>query len=49
MGDRNVSYIVHEGMMDVDVLAVVDELMEALAVLNPRLYDGVIRNMEDLA
>ena len=32
-----------------DVLAVVDELMEALAVLNPRLYDGVIRNMEDRA
>jgi len=32
-----------------DVLAVVDELMEALAVLNPKLYDGVIRNLEDRA
>lgn len=30
-----------------DVLAVVDELMEALSVLNPKLYNGVIRNMED--
>lgn len=32
-----------------DLLSVVDELMEALAVLNPRLYDGVIRNLEDRA
>ena len=36
-------------MKYVDVLAVVDELMEALEVLNPRLNDGVIRNMEDRA
>lgn len=36
-------------MKYVDVLAVVDELMEALAVLNPKLYDGVIRNLEDRA
>jgi hypothetical protein len=36
-------------MKYVDVLAVVDELMEALEVLNPRLYDGVIRNLEDRA
>ena len=36
-------------MKYVDVLAVVDELMEALEVLNPRLYDSVIRNMEDRA
>ena len=32
-----------------DVLFVVDDLMDALKVLNPKLYDGVIRNLEDRA
>lgn len=32
-----------------DVLFVVDDLMDALRVLNPKLYDGVIRNLEDRA
>ena len=32
--------------MDInDVLAVMDELMETLAVINPRLYNGVMRKL----
>ena len=29
-------------------LAVLDEMMEALQVLNPRLYDGVMRKLKEL-
>lgn len=29
-------------------LAVLDEMMEALQILNPRLYDGVMRKLNDV-
>lgn len=33
--------------LDIDrVLGVVDELMETLSVINPRLYDGVMRKLK---
>ena len=31
-----------------DCLAVLDEMMEALQVLNPRLYDGVMRKLNEI-
>ena len=35
------------GMDSPRVWAVMDELMETLQVINPRLYDGVIRKLEE--
>lgn len=34
------------GRYPADVWAVMDELMETLAVVNPRLYNGVMRRLE---
>lgn len=34
-----------QGMDVNDVLAVMDELMTTLSVINPRLYDGVMRKL----
>ena len=35
------------GMKSEKVWAVINELMEALEATNPRLYDGVMRKLED--
>ena len=37
-----------DGKSTAEVLAVVDELMSTLAVLNPRLYAGVLQKIADL-
>lgn len=36
-----------QGLSLDDILPVIDELMEALKVLNPKLYDGVLRRLRD--
>lgn len=36
------------GMEWDDVLAVIDELMDTLKVMMPRLYDGVMRKLRDV-
>ena len=36
-----------DGMGADDVWRVIDELMQTLEVINPRLYDGVIRRLEE--
>ena len=36
------------GMDLADVMGVVDELMTTLAVVNPRLYDGVMRKLNTI-
>lgn len=37
------------GMDSQDVIAVMDELMTALSVVNPRLYAGTLRKLEETA
>ena len=37
-----------EGKDSIDVLSVIDEMMTALQVLNPRLYEGVMRKIRSL-
>lgn len=37
------------GCDSAEVLAVLDELMDTLAIVNPRLYDGVMRRLDELA
>lgn len=37
-----------EGLDMNDVLSVMDELMETIKVLNPRLYNGVLRKLDGL-
>lgn len=45
-GDSKFSQVVN-GMELSRVWEVIDELMETLQVINPRLYDGVIRKLEE--
>lgn len=45
-GNSEFSQIVH-GMQVNDFMQVMDELMSALQVLNPRLYNGVIRKLNE--
>jgi len=44
--DSEFSQVVN-GMDSSRVWVVIDELMETLQVINPRLYDGVIRKLEE--
>ena len=36
------------GLKQQDVFAVIDELMSTVKILNPRLYDGVMRKLDGL-
>lgn len=36
-----------DGMKSERVLKVVDELMETIKLINPKLYDGVLRKLDD--
>lgn len=36
------------GLDPADLLPVIDELMDAVRVLNPRLYNGVMRKIRDM-
>lgn len=45
--DSEFSQITEEKGIDV-IFPVIDELMDALMVINPKLYDSVIRKMEDV-
>ena len=47
ISDTEFGRLVNEKGAD-NCLAVIDDLMETLYVLNPKLYNGVIRKIEDL-
>lgn len=44
-GESEFARLIH-GRRQEDILPVMDELMEAIQVLNPRLYDSVIRKLQ---
>lgn len=44
--DTEFGQIVADGSID-EIMPIMDELMSTLQVLNPRLYDGVIRKLID--
>lgn len=43
-GDSEFAKLIHGKSVN-DVMSVMDELMEALQVVNPRLYDGTLRRL----
>lgn len=45
-GDSEFARLV-DGMETAQVLQIIDELMDALKVINPRLYAGVLRKMAE--
>ena len=45
-GDSEFSQVVH-GMTARDAWAIIDELMDILQAINPRLYSGVIQKLEE--
>ena len=46
MEHEKISYYVHEGMTE--VWKIMDELMDTLQVIQPRLYNSVIRKIDSI-